>query len=131
LARPRDIEDDDLSLLMPARFLSPGVSPQGLLYAEIPEAKTPGELKIIMIENFPKLKPNEVVVVRATVEKGRVLDEYLRLAVDKDQKVYTVFDSIDKAIAYAESLVKENIEIECNIYAGETIFLKRLSIYEL
>ena len=79
-----------------------------------------------MSEKFPKLKNNEVALVRAQINTGHVLDEYLRLATTKSQKAYTVFSSLEDAINYAKQFVAENRGVECNLYGSEANFLLRI-----
>jgi len=83
-----------------------------------------------MTERFPKLKDNEVALARADVNTGHALDEDFKLAIDEKQKIYTIFDSLEKAINFAKSIIRENKSIECNIFGADEKFLKRISIYE-
>ncbi len=66
---------------------------------------------------FPYLKYNQVALVRAENKTGHVLDEELVLAVSDNQKVYTIFDSLDEARAFAEKILSSNQEIEIAIYS--------------
>lgn len=66
---------------------------------------------------FPQLKYNQVALVRAEKKTGYVLDEEFVLAVSDDQKVYTVFDSLSQAQAFAEKIISSNQEIEVAIYS--------------
>jgi len=66
---------------------------------------------------FPRLKHNQVALVRAEKKTGHVLDEELVLAVSDNQKVYTVFDSLDEAQAFAGKIISYNQEVEVVIYS--------------
>lgn len=83
-----------------------------------------------MTEKFPRLKNYEVALARADVNTGHVLDESFNLAINKEQKVYAILESFEKAISFAESIIRENKNIECNIFGVDMKFLKRISIYE-
>lgn len=69
------------------------------------------------MESFPHLRHNQVALVRAEKKTGYVLDEELALAVSDNQKVYTVFDSLGEAQAFAEKILSSNQEIEVAIYS--------------
>lgn len=69
------------------------------------------------MEPFPCLKHSQVALVRAEKKTGYVLDEEFALAVSDDQKVYTVFDSLSQAQAFAEKIISFNQEIEVAIYS--------------
>lgn len=66
---------------------------------------------------FPHLKHNQVALVRTEKKTGHVLDEDFVLAVNDNQKVYTVFDSLDEAQTFAEKIISSNQEIEVGIYS--------------
>lgn len=66
---------------------------------------------------FPYLKHNQVAFVRAERKTGHVLDEEFVLALSDNQKVYTVFDSLGEALAFAEKIISSNQEIEVAIYS--------------
>lgn len=67
---------------------------------------------------FPYLKHNQVALIRAEKKTGHVLDEDFVLAVSDNQKVYTVFDSLDEGQAFAEKIISSNEEIEVVIYSN-------------
>ncbi len=70
------------------------------------------------MESFPELKKNQVALIRADKKNGHVLDEQLVLAVDKYQKVYTVFESLNEAKNFAEIFLTTNQDIELVIYSS-------------
>ena len=57
------------------------------------------------MEPFPNLTNNQVALIRADKKTGHVLDERLLLTLDDNQKVYTVFDSLNKAQIFAVEIV--------------------------
>lgn len=66
---------------------------------------------------FPNLNKNQVVFVRADKKTGHVLDEQLVLATEENQKVYTVFETLNEAKIFAESFLSSNDDIEVVIYS--------------
>ena len=70
------------------------------------------------MESFPELKKNQVALIRADKKNGHVLDEKLVLAVDKNQIVYTVFESLNEAKIFAEIFLATNQDIELVIYSS-------------
>ncbi|WP_188938384.1 hypothetical protein [Puia dinghuensis] len=75
------------------------------------------------MQQFPVLRENQVVLMRAEFNTGHILDENLNLALHDGQIVYTIFDSIDTALAAAENIVK-NGTIECVIYTKDRELVK-------
>jgi len=71
------------------------------------------------MEPFPNLTNNQVALIRADKKTGHVLDERLLLTLDDNQKVYTVFDSLNKAQIFAEEILSSNHEIEIVIYSSK------------
>lgn len=69
------------------------------------------------MQSFPYLRFNQVALVRAEKKTGYVLDEELALALNDNQKVYTVFDSLNDAQVFAEKILSSNQEIEVAIYS--------------
>lgn len=68
------------------------------------------------MQNFPIIKSDQVVLMRADTHKGYVLDESLAVATNDKQVVYTVINDFNSAIALANQITKEHIDIECVIY---------------
>jgi hypothetical protein len=71
------------------------------------------------MESFPELNKNQVTLIRADKITGHVLDEQLILAADKNQKVYTVFESLNEAKIFVESFLSTNHNIELVIYSSK------------
>ena len=71
------------------------------------------------MESFPELKPNHVVLLRADKKTGHVLDEKLFLALEENQKTFTLFESLDEAKVFAQNLLSNNPEIELVIYSNK------------
>ena len=68
------------------------------------------------MRQFPILKENEVVLVRADYNTGIVLDENFIYATNDNQKVYTIFNTLEDAKEYAKKLLLKNKEFEFVIY---------------
>lgn len=68
------------------------------------------------LEKFPVLNIKEVALVRAEISTGLVLDEACNYAVYPHQKIYTVFESIEKALKHARQIIEERRNIECVLY---------------
>ncbi|WP_316753456.1 hypothetical protein [Pedobacter gandavensis] len=68
------------------------------------------------LENFPIMNVKEVALVRAEIATGILLDEACNYAVYPHQKVYTVFENIDKGLKYARQIIEEKRNIECVLY---------------
>lgn len=72
-----------------------------------------------MVREFPKLEDEQVAVMRAERETGIVLDEQFKRAVSDEQKIFTIFENVSKAIEYSECVGKERSDIELIIYNGQ------------
>jgi hypothetical protein len=59
-----------------------------------------------------------VALLRAEKKTGIVMDENLSFAMSDDQKVYTVFESLEKAKLCAVNFLRENPDIEIAIYSN-------------
>lgn len=68
------------------------------------------------LEKFPVLNIKEVALVRAEIHTGILLDESCNYAVYPNQKIYTVFESIEKALKHARQIIEERRNIECMLY---------------
>ena len=79
-----------------------------------------------MTEKFPDIKKNETVLVRAEMSTGYVLDVELEYAINSNQKVYTIFSTLEEAVKYAKLLVANNENVECNLYGIGEEFLMRI-----
>jgi hypothetical protein len=80
---------------------------------------------------FPEIIENQVVLMRADVNTGVILDEDLNIAkADSSQIVYTVLNSYDRAVNLAEAIMKENINVEFVIYGPNQEMLKHISPYK-
>lgn len=68
------------------------------------------------MEKFPKIKAGQVALLRANTQYGHVLDEAFDIDNNDKQKVYTIFDSPDEALAYANKFILESSEYEFTIF---------------
>jgi hypothetical protein len=87
-----------------------------------------------MIEKFPIIKGLEVVLARADVNTGIVLDCDFKYATSENQKVYTIFPTLEHAIAFAKATIaiRENIECWINGIDDKPLFmLNRFEIKNL
>ena len=79
------------------------------------------------MEQFPTLTDGQVALLRAEIATGHVLDEYLRLTTDNNQKVYTVFNTYNEAFLAASKIVSSG-KVECIIYDADKKVLKYLVV---
>jgi len=77
-----------------------------------------------MVPPFPKLHGSQVVLVRAEIKTGHVLDENFRISISQNQNVYTIFENIDLAISAAKLIVNKRRDVECNLYDKDDKFLQ-------
>ena len=84
-----------------------------------------------MTEKFPDIQNLQVALLRADINTGHVLDENFNLAINGNQKVFSVFDVIDCAIDFAKSIISNKKDIECNLYAQEMKFLRSITYKDL
>lgn len=77
---------------------------------------------------FSKMIEEQVILSRADVNTGIVLDEGFLYATDPSQTVYTVYPDLKTAISAAESIIKNRPEVECYIHNKDMVLLKFLSI---
>jgi hypothetical protein len=78
------------------------------------------------MDNFPKILSPQVVLMRGNYLTGHVLDCNLELHLaGSEQEVYTVFNSLDDAVKYAETFKqKRQILIEFHIYDCNNNYVK-------
>jgi hypothetical protein len=69
------------------------------------------------MESFPLLKHNQVALLRADKNTGIVLDDQLSFALNDSQKVFSVFDSLNDAIFFADDFLSFNQKVEVVIYS--------------
>lgn len=76
------------------------------------------------MENFPKLEGTQVALVRAEKSTGIILDEMFNKRVSHDQAVFTLFEDITLAQAYAEKIKSTHNDVEFIIYGkGQVVLL--------
>jgi hypothetical protein len=68
------------------------------------------------MEKFPKLKSNQVALLRADINTGHILDEKFDIAVNDYQKVFTIFRSLEEALIFSKKLISEKNGVEVVIY---------------
>jgi len=84
-----------------------------------------------MIEKFPEINEPQVVLARANTQYGHVLDESFTLSISDTQKVYTVFENVDKAKDYANSFLNKTMDYEFVIYNHKQELLHHLNPYDI
>lgn len=68
------------------------------------------------MEKFPELRDQQVVLLRADINTGIVLDENYMFATNQKQTVYAIFENADEALEVAKCIVLERENVECGIY---------------
>ena len=82
------------------------------------------------MEKFPFLKNNQVAVLRAESASGIVCDEQFHRCITKNQKTFTVFQSIEDAGLYIDKIMATQSDFEFVIYGPGQRFLKFISKYQ-
>ena len=80
-----------------------------------------------MIETFPKVNSDDVVLTRAELNTGVMLDDNLKYATTPTQKVFSIFKNINIAKDHALKLVSDNKWIECYLYDSNEKLLVRIT----
>jgi len=76
-----------------------------------------------MSNSFPVLTVTQVVLSRAYINTGIVLDENLLYATDLSQIVYTIYPDLETAIEAAKFIIKNKPTIECYIHNKDNVLL--------
>lgn len=79
-----------------------------------------------MSNSFPTLTGNQVVLSRADINTGIVLDENLLYATNLSQIVYTIYPDLETAIEAAKSIVTNKPNVECYIHNKDNVLLSFL-----
>jgi len=77
-----------------------------------------------MIQDFPSLTDNQVVILRCDLYTGHVVDVNMALATNEKQEVWTVYDLVDIAIGDALLIVEKYDHIECSIFDKDRNLLR-------
>jgi hypothetical protein len=91
-------------------------------------------LKTKYINSFPKIKGNQIVLLKAEASTGIVLNKnFTRNSLyDRDGQIYTVFENIDLAKKYIDEKIKIHANTEYIIYGkDETVLYCSNEISEL
>ncbi len=67
------------------------------------------------MKNFPTITGDEVVLMRAHLATGHVLDENFDIVRTNEQSFYTVIENVQHALQLAQEIVSKNNSIECCI----------------
>lgn len=78
------------------------------------------------MQPFPLLFADQVALLRAEFNTGHVLDENLALQLNNEQRVYSIFNSLDEAIAAANEITKDG-KVECVIYGKDKAMPKYIT----
>jgi len=68
------------------------------------------------MQTFPKIKNNEVVLMRVDAYTGHIFDEQLKLCINDSQIVYTIFPDINEAKIFLNRNVELHRNIDLTIY---------------
>ncbi len=66
--------------------------------------------------NFPTLQENQVALARAQKATGIILDEQFNVHISELNEVYTIFEGMQQAIAYVDSVKGTRNDVEFIIY---------------
>jgi len=80
---------------------------------------------------FPKIEDHQLVLVRALVNTGQVLDENFKIIINNKKQFYTIFDNISDVELYVKSIFKKRNDIEFWLYDCNNVMLKYYSPLEL
>jgi hypothetical protein len=84
------------------------------------------------MERFPEIKEGQAVLMRAETNTGHVLDELFNLAIRDNQKVYTIFNTIEEALESANKILNEKDKlVECIIYRKNEEVIYYLNPYQI
>jgi hypothetical protein len=84
------------------------------------------------MEKFPEIKEGQVVLLRADSSTGHVLDELFNLATKDNQKVYTIFNTIQEALEGGNKILNEKDKlVECTILGKNKELLYYLNPYQI
>lgn len=75
-----------------------------------------GSQRKTSLKKFPVVNDSEVVLLRAELNTGYVLDNKFERDIREEQTSFTVFGSVDEAFRYAKSLVELRKDVEFWIY---------------
>ena len=84
-----------------------------------------------MTEKFPYIQNLQVALLRANINAGHVSDENFKLAINSNQKAFSVFDDIDSVIDFAKSIISNKKDIEYNLSAQGEKFLRSVTYKDL
>jgi hypothetical protein len=68
------------------------------------------------MKKFPNLNDKQVAVVFADANTGHVLDDEFNLAINENQNVYSVFETLEDALISINQAFNININIEAIVY---------------
>jgi hypothetical protein len=77
-----------------------------------------------MIQDFPIINDNRVVMLRNDLYTGHIVDVNMDLAINEEQEVWTIYDLIDAAIGDALLIVEKYDHIECSIFDKDRNLLR-------
>ena len=84
------------------------------------------------MEKSPEIKEGQVVLLRADSSTGHVLDELFNLAIGDNQKVYTIFNTIQEALDEGNKILNEKDKlVECLIYGKNDKAIYHLNPYQI
>jgi hypothetical protein len=92
----------------------------------VPETFTNSTSFTYMLEKFPRLFDAEVALARAEHNTGIVVDESLFTAINRSQRVFTVYPNVKDALLAAIIIVKNQPHVECLIQNDHKAVLQHI-----
>lgn len=71
------------------------------------------------MQSFPIVNSSQIVLLRAHSSTGHVLDNNYQIAVNDTQTVFSIFETLEDALVYSQTLLKNRNDIEIVIYDWE------------
>lgn len=80
---------------------------------------------------FPLIEKDWMVLMKAELSTGKVLDLNNEYAIKPDQQIYKICKNTDEALNLAKLAVSSNSNIECYIYDSNNTLKYKVTIFEL
>ena len=69
-----------------------------------------------MSQQFPKLQEEQVALLRADTNTGKILDKDFQYAINFNQNIYTIYASPIEGINAAKLIIEVRPDVECYIH---------------
>lgn len=80
------------------------------------------------MQAFPKLKNDQIALLRAERTTGHVVDINLSLVISEQQEVYSIFENVDLARSYITSFLKTDDRFEYVLYNKDKVVVSFTSV---